>query len=204
VRARLLGADREIETLDFGMGGTPDGRPGRERLADLCRVRSKPIEDAVMLFRLVRLLRPKCIIELGTACGLSAATMACALKLDGNGVLVTVEGDPNLAALARDHARDLELPFTVVGGRFADVVPNLLMRHRFDFAFVDGHHDETETVRWYEALARTGSDEMAIVLDDIDWSDGMRAAWAAVRAHPRTLAHADLRGIGICFTRGDG
>ena len=53
-----------------------------------------------------------------------------------------------------------------------------------DFIFIDGHHDEQATIGYFEQVRPWLADRNAIVFDDIDWSDGMRAAWA----HHRCLS----------------
>lgn len=175
------------------------GRVATERIADLCRIRSCPPSKAEVLFRLVRLLKPQRLLELGACLGVSAGYLASALVLNGSGSLVTVEGCPALAAWA---ARGLEGlgTVTVETGRFDERLPEILARGPLDFAFLDGHHEREATLHYFDAIAAAAADDAAIVLDDIDWSAGMRKAWLALRQHVRVSAHTEIEGLGICFT----
>jgi hypothetical protein len=47
-----------------------------------------------------------------------------------------------------------------------------------DFMFVDGHHDQRATLRYFEMALNYLADDSLAVFDDINWSDGMDRAWA--------------------------
>jgi predicted O-methyltransferase YrrM len=210
LRAELAASDAEIWTLDYGAGSPrealsaaqmAEGRGRRERIGDLCRKRSATREKCLFLFRIVRLLRPRRCLELGTSLGLSAAYIGSALRLNGAGSLISIEGCPRLAELAGENLRRLELEnVSVVAGRFQDSLPALLAAEAFDFAYVDGHHDRDATLDYVERIAAAGAADMVIAIDDIDWSEGMREAWARIAQSPRISACGSYEGLGLCFT----
>jgi predicted O-methyltransferase YrrM len=179
------------------MGG---GRVVQRQVGELCRKASKPPAWSLLLFELVRAFRPRNCIELGTCLGISAAYQAAALRLNGAGTLVTLEGAEALAGLSRLHLRELGLDnVTVVAGRFQDKLPGIL-RHGppVDYAFIDGHHDEKATLEYYRLFLPALAGCAVLVFDDIAWSDGMRRAWSAIRSADGVGLSVDLGPVGLC------
>ncbi len=87
---------------------------------------SVTLEEANLLYALVRATRPRNVLELGTGLGLSAFFIASALKANGDeGYVLTLEPEAELAEQATDLLRGL--PATVikpspVRAEFADLV----------------------------------------------------------------------------------
>ena len=154
---------------------------------------------ALLLFRLIREFQPNTCLELGTCLGISAAYHGAALKLNGAGKLVTLEGSESLTAHSKSNLAELELDnVEVVCGRFVDTLPDVLTTcGPVDYAFVDGHHAEQPTVDYFQMIAEHAAEFSIFVFDDISWSDGMRKAWRRITEDPRVKAAVDLRTIGI-------
>lgn len=213
MRARLNASTDEIRMTDYGAGtrGPGDGAGGARGAArtvgEICRKASKSRFWSFVLLRLIREMRPSVCLELGTCLGVSAAFEGAALALNGNGRLVTLEGDETLAALARENMRSLGLDaVTIVTGRFQDTLGGVIESHRpIDYAFIDGHHDGEATLRYFEMIAPALSDRAVLVFDDISWSKGMERAWKTIEADRRIGVSVDLRqvGIGVAY-RGSG
>jgi predicted O-methyltransferase YrrM len=177
------------------------GRRSVERVADICQTSSKDLDEATLLFKLVRLLRPSRCLELGTCLGITAAYIGLALKLNGGGDLVSIEGCPSLARIASENIRALGLAnVSVLNARFQDILAGLLTATSFDFAWVDGHHDYDALSSYFEQIASHGAEDTVIVIDDIGWSDGMRSAWHRLRCRPSVTACVTIGGFGLCFT----
>jgi predicted O-methyltransferase YrrM len=197
---------------DFGAGGPADtlttsaqqtGRTVAEVVGDSCRNYSKPPQWAALLFHLVRQFQPGTCIELGTCLGISAAYEGAALALNGRGRLVTMEGCKAFAAIAAETVAGLGLSpqVSIVAGPFHHTLGRTLGElGRVDYAFIDGHHDEEATVRYFEQLLPSLGERAVLVFDDIQWSPGMRRAWATVCRHPRVAVAVDLRTVGVCLT----
>jgi predicted O-methyltransferase YrrM len=210
LRRELLTSDAEIDTLDYGAVAPGEifsaeeikhGRWRRERVGELCRKSSQGAQEGIFLYRVVRLLRPLLCLELGTCLGITAAYIGSALELNGSGSLISIEGCPRLAEIASENLQRLILRnVSVKNGRFHDVLPELVSSATFDFAYIDGHHDGEATTRYFDLIASSGADDMAFVIDDIGWSEGMKAAWAAITGSQRTQASGKFKGFGICFT----
>jgi predicted O-methyltransferase YrrM len=213
-RQQMLEDETRIEILNFGAGSRNSDRPPtaeqstsgyvtHSTIADVCRRAASKPRKGLTLYGLVREFRPRLGLELGTCVGISTAYIATAMRHNGHGRLKTLEGAPSLAAIARKTLDDLALPdVDVIVGRFADTLPATLAAGTFDFAFVDGHHDEEATIGYHRQLLRHLSREAVLVFDDIAWSGGMARAWDVVTADPSTVLAVDLETFGVCVSRG--
>lgn len=208
LRRELSSSPRKIRLEDWG--AVSPGRRGEssgegpvsvERpVGEICRSSASRPRRARLLLRLVRELKPRSCLELGTSLGLSAAYIAAALELNGEGRLTTLEGAAEVAAIARENLSRLGLGgrAAVVVGRFQDRLPEVLRGNSpLDFAFVDGHHDEAPTLAYFEALLPSLAPGACLVFDDVSWSRGMERAWRKIAADRRIGIAVDLFTMGI-------
>ena len=202
-RASLLRSDRELAVVDYGAGSGADERTDDEmrrgvasaaRVADVCRA-SKPPFWAAFLMALVREVRPASVVELGTCVGVSAAYQAAALEPGAS--LVTLEGSPEIAALARETLAGFPEARVVVGPFHETLAGVLEAAAPVDLFFNDGHHDGPAVLRYLEEALPHLAPGALVVFDDIGWSPGMRRAWAAIERHPSVAAAIDLETMGI-------
>jgi predicted O-methyltransferase YrrM len=216
---RDLAADgRSLLVRDHGAGTrglvSAEAKPPARRVADVYRRAAASPGWGRFLFRLVRGLRPTRVLELGTSLGVSAAHLALALALNDRergtrSRLVTVEGDPGLAALARGHLARAGVAgrVAVVEGRFADVLPGVLAAHGpFDLAFLDGHHEEAATLAYWRTLGPHLAPGACVAFDDVEPGRPVRRAWTRI-AREETAAGAeavDLLGLGLLFLPASG
>lgn len=125
-----------------------------------------------LLEMLVRMLRPRRILEIGTFTGYSALCMAAGLDEDGE--LHTTEVDDELEPLAQSffdrspHGSKIRLHI----GSALDVAPSLGME--FDLIFIDG--DKREYPDYYRMLMGDGGGKSLVhsgsilIADNILWS----------------------------------
>jgi len=197
-----------VAMMDFG-AGTPSldltdsamsqGRVVTKTAGEFCRTASKPASWCLLLFKLVRHLKPAACIELGTCLGVSAAYLGAAQKLNQRGRVATLEGAPALAALAEQHLQSLGLDnVRVVVGRFQDTLAGVIQADRpLDFVFIDGHHEEKATLQYFEQVYPALASKAVVVFDDIAWSDGMQRAWRSIEDDPRVQLSVDLSRVGV-------
>lgn len=173
-------------------------------VASTCQA-SAPYFWALVLFKLVRTLKPFNCLELGTGLGMSASYIASALKINQKGRLVTLEGAESIASLAEENFRKLGLDnISIVVGNFQDTLDNVLKEEAIiDFAFVDGHHDEKATLLYFKKIFPYLSEKAIIIFDDISWSGGMKRAWKSINKDKRIKSSFDLYNIGICLVDKD-
>lgn len=208
-RSFLLGLDKEIVVIDYGAGSSRSNRTkeemergvrSMEKLAQITMA-STPAFWSTVLFKIIRKLKPLSCVELGSCVGISAAYQASALNINGKGKIVTLEGAPEIASIAKETFESLGINnASVVVGPFHKTLAGVLEASKpIDFFFNDGHHDHLAVKRYFNQAMPFLSDNAVIVFDDISWSPGMRKAWAGIEADERISATIDLRTIGIAL-----
>ena len=81
----------------------------------------------------------------------------------------------------------------MVTGRFQDTLQGVLQeRAPVDYAFIDGHHDEHATLRYFDQIHPHLAETALVIFDDVAWSAGMRRAWDALQADERIRTVLDL------------
>lgn len=199
-RRALLRSPHTIIVTDFG-AGSHTGAGRQRRVAAIARTAAKPAWLAQLLFRLVNHFRPSTILELGTSLGLTTAYLTLP---DSRHRVVTFEGCPNVAAIARDTFEKLELRNVelVEGNLDKTLAPILLsLPAPVDFVFFDGNHRYEPTLRYFEQCLTRAHEGSVFVFDDIHWSEEMERAWEAIKVHPQVLLTVDLFYIGLVFFR---
>ena len=199
-RQELLRSNASITVTDFG-AGSHTGAGQVRRVAAIARTAAKPPHLAQLLFRLVNHFQPATILELGTSLGLTTAYLAAA---DSRQRVITFEGCPNVAAVARETVETLGLSnVEIVTGNLDDtLVPTLTgLAAPVDFVFFDGNHRYEPTLRYFEQCLTRHTETSVFVFDDIHWSAEMERAWEAVKAHPAVTVTVDLFFVGLVFFR---
>jgi predicted O-methyltransferase YrrM len=210
-RSLLLKSRREIDVLDYGAGSSISKRTreemergiqSAEQVADITEA-SLPQFSAIILFKLIRKLKPVSCIELGASVGISAAYQASALKINGKGTIVTLEGSPEIADIAIETFDSLGFTnASVITGPFHKTLNDVLeVSNPVDFVFNDGHHDHNAVISYFNQVMPFLSDDAVIVLDDISWSPGMKKAWALIEEDERVAASIDLHTTGIALVK---
>lgn len=208
LRTQLNASKETVNVIDYGAGSASDKRseeemykgvPVSKNLGNICRNTSKPAMWAQILFKVIRYSKVEKCLELGTSVGISGSYQAAALKLNGAGVLKTMEGSPEVAKIAENNFNTLDLKnVSVIVGRFQDNLDKLLKEGNYDYAFIDGHHDRDATIKYFEQIYPYFASKGIFVFDDIKWNAGMTEAWETIIADKRISASIDLGQIGIC------
>ncbi|MGH7317340.1 MAG: O-methyltransferase [Candidatus Rokuibacteriota bacterium] len=163
---------------------------------------SLPPVWCLLLMRLVRTMRPRSCLELGTGFGISGAYQAAALELNGTGRLTTVEGAAEWAEIARRGFMELGLSrVEPVVGPIAEMLADARLGP-FDHVLVDAEHTEEAMLAAFEMLLPDLSTNAVVVFDDIDFYEGSRRAWSRVKRHPNVSAAVGLRRFGIAIVSG--
>lgn len=180
---------------DYGAGPRRGRHQFRRttRIADLARHSLTNEQDAEALVRFLRALSPRGrVLELGTSLGVMAA------HLTRSGWEVeTWEGCPNTRDLALKGWARLELGHRINSklGTFRELLAQLGPDDQWDVVYLDGHHDEVETLHLVKALS--SRIRLALVVDDIAWSSGMHRAWLELREWEEWRVSLSWRGRGV-------
>jgi predicted O-methyltransferase YrrM len=119
-----------------------------------------------LLHMLARLAGARRILEIGTLGGYSTIWMARALPAEGR--VITIEGDPKHAEIARRNieAAGVGDRVDIRVGIALDVLPEIARgREPFDLIFIDA--DKTNTVPYFEWALRLSRPGSLIVVDNV-------------------------------------
>jgi len=117
-----------------------------------------------ILVKVIREIKPKRVLEVGTLIGYSTILMGKELGSDAH--LITIEIDANNAKIAKENIRKAEIPPTVevlVGGAI-EVIPKL--EGMFDLVFIDA--DKTEYMDYLRLIEEKLHKVSVIVADNVE------------------------------------
>ncbi|MGI8461264.1 MAG: O-methyltransferase [Solirubrobacterales bacterium] len=161
---------------------------------------SIPATWGSFLFHLVRELRPRSCLELGTAFGLSALYQAAALELNGEGAMIALDAAGEWGGVAEEGFASLGLSDRVEfrAGHLSETLgPAVSDGGPVDFALIDAEHEGDATRAHFETLLPGLADPAVVVFDDIWSPHDMRHAWRAIRAHDQVRSAYTLARMGV-------
>ncbi|ULQ53097.1 O-methyltransferase [Flavihumibacter fluvii] len=199
MRQQLQKDVRMIKLTDFGAGSAKQDTKEKS-IGQIARSAAKSPRLAQLLFRSVQYFNASTIVELGSSLGLTTAYLASANK---NGIVYSLEGDPELAQAAAQNLAGLGLHNAhIIPGNFDNTLQPLLDKlSKADLVYIDGNHRLEPTLRYFEQALAVANEQTVIILDDIHWSGEMEAAWKAIQAHPKVTTTIDLFFLGYVFMR---
>lgn len=197
VRDILSASDKEIPVTDYGAGSKILKTESR-KIKDIVKYSAVSRKFGQLLFRLVKYFKSGTILELGTSLGLSTMYMA---KAHRNSRIISIEADKKLARIARQNFHEAGLlNVDVINNSFENALPGIIKGlDERSFIFIDGDHEKGSTLQYFNQIAVKSESNIIIVLDDINWSDGMREAWKEIKSDPRVTVTVDLFFMGIVF-----
>lgn len=186
-----------LEIKDYGAGSVY-GKSKKRNVASIARHSLKSRKYAQLIFRLAADNKPKKILELGTSLGITTLYFSYACS---KSQIVTVEGSDAIADIAEKAFRQFKRKnINLIKGKFADVLPQLLKEQQtFDFVFIDGHHDEEATLNYFNQILNNVSTESVVLIDDINWSQGMINAWRKIKSHEKVTLSIDVFEMGWVY-----
>jgi len=117
-----------------------------------------------ILVKVIREIKPKRVLEVGTLIGYSTILMGKELGSDAH--LITIEIDANNAKIAKENIRKAEIPPTVevLVGDAIEVIPRL--EATFDLVFIDA--DKTEYMDYLRLIEEKLHKGSVIVADNVE------------------------------------
>lgn len=199
LRKNLLRNETILTIEDYGAGSSSSASNKRS-IASVAKRGVKSKKFAQLLYRIVKNYQPGSIIELGTSLGVTTSYLASA---NPNSMLITLEGSPEIAGVARENLRDLQIENArIIGGNFDYTLPAVLYHlPTVDFAFVDGNHRREPTEDYFHWLLAKSNSNSIFVFDDIHWSREMEQAWYNISNDFAVRCSIDLFFMGIIFFR---
>lgn len=198
VRDGLLNDTRIITVTDLGAGSHVNNNR-KKKIGDIARNALKPPKLAQLLHRLAANWHPRNIIELGTCLGITTLYLQ---KAAPDAQVYTLEGCPETASVASETLRRGGVTAQPIVGDFDDTLVGVIDGlSELDFVFVDGNHQKDATLNYFEWCLPRVHENTMLIFDDIYWSEGMKAAWEEIKAHPQVTVTIDLFWIGLVFFR---
>jgi predicted O-methyltransferase YrrM len=199
IRQNLLNDNRTITVTDLGAGSHVNNHK-QKKVSDIAAHALKPPKLAQLLYRIAADRQPRNIIELGTCLGVTSIYLQ---KAAPGAKVYTLEGSPQTAAVAKETFEKAGLNnIELVIGNFDDTLPGIINGiDQLDFVFVDGNHQKGATLNYFEWCLPKVHENTLLIFDDIYWSEGMKEAWAQIKAHPQVTVTVDLFWIGLVFFR---
>lgn len=200
VRSKLLHSKEKITFTEIGAGSSVDKQTTR-KVNEVARFSSNKKVNK-LLYKLVEYIKPLTIIEFGTSFGFSSMYLA---KANPQAKVITIEGVPEIAAIARANFRNLgmeniqliESDFDTFLGSISTYIKNKTL------IFLDGNHKKEATLKYFNYVVKHITHDCVIVIDDINWSVGMNEAWRAIKASEQVALTIDLFFVGIVFFKND-
>lgn len=172
----------------------------QKQISSLAKNTLKPARLAQLVHRLAADLKPENIIELGTCLGITTAYLA---KAASGARLISIEGCPETAAIARENLQKLNIRNTeLLVGNFDELLPELIRGiPEFDFVFIGGNHRKDATLNYFKWCLPKMSGNSMMVFEDIYSSREMKSAWDEIKSNPEVSVTIDLFWIGLVFVR---
>jgi predicted O-methyltransferase YrrM len=198
-----LRRNRSVITVHGFGAGTLAVRSKNRTIRSLAMQASVSKKFGRLLYRMVRFYQPVRVIEMGTSLGISTHYLAL-----GNAAsrITTIEADTALASVASEGFTRCQLTNTgLINGLFDNYLPSLEGKlDAMTMVFIDGDHSYESTLKWVRFFLAEISAGSIIVLDDINWSAGMRQAWKEIRQMAQNCHTIDLFRMGIVFKQEEG
>lgn len=199
IRKNLLKNHHTIKVNDLGAGSRKSSHNTR-KISTIAKHSVSNRKTSQLLFKMVRQLRPSCILELGTSLGINSIYLA---KANPNAEIITLEGCENIAHIAQ---KNFELGNTeniqLIKGNIDHTLPVALENFpTLDFVFFDANHRYKPTLKYFNQCLSKAHQDSVFIFDDIYWSNEMQKAWEKIKQHPEVTLSIDLFRVGLVFFR---
>ncbi len=169
--------------------------PGAKRSSE--QVRTNQQVGRFFLW-LVETGKPDCVVEFGTAFGVSGMYWLAGLEANGRGTLYTFDPNEIWAAVARENLKSVSNRFISTIGAFEDHVGVLdEAGETIDLCLIDAIHTSDFVNSQLAIVMKRVKKGSLVVLDDINFSDDMNACWKEVARDPRFSAAVEFAGVGV-------
>jgi len=196
-RKKLFNDDSIITVTDLGAGSHLN-KNRTKKVSQIAKNALKSPRLAQLIYRLTKNTNPKTVIELGTCLGITTAYLS---KACPNAEIITIEGCPETAEVAKNNFQKLDLNnIELHVGNFDLILPDLIAKQpTLDFVYIDGNHRKDATLNYFKWCLPKVTENTLLIFDDIYWSQGMKEAWTEIKNHPDVTVTVDLFWIGLVY-----
>jgi len=197
LRSNHLENNEKIKINDLGAGSRVQNS-NRRRISQIAKHSSTPARFSKLLYRLIKKMESKNIIELGTSLGFNTLYMS---QANPDLKVFTFEGSDEIASLAQNNfdllgSKNIKL----IKGNIDSTLPNFLLGDKIiDLAYIDANHRYEPTISYFNQILSYSDEKSIIIIDDIHCSKDMNLAWNEIKKHPRISLTLDIFEAGIVF-----
>lgn len=139
----------------------------------------------------------KTTIEFGSCVGIGASYLAASPSCER---MITIEASKDLADIARNSVQQVKPDAEVYNEFFDDALDHLLptFENGIDFAWIDGHHEKTATIHYFERIKPHLNENSLVAFDDIYWSQDMLDGWHHLQKTVGVSHSLDIGYVGVC------
>ena len=198
IKKELLESKDKISVEDFG-AGSKVFKNGFRSVSDIVKVVSLKKKNAFLLIRLVKYLKIKKSLEIGTSLGLGTTCLSLGAP---DSQIKTLEGCRNTSRVAKNSFDLFKLKnIELVVGEFSKTLPEVLKNSKYDLVYFDGNHTKKATLSYFYQALETIHNDTVFIFDDIHWSLEMEEAWEVIKMDPTVKVTIDTFFWGIVFFR---
>lgn len=200
IRKELARSSEMLEITDFGAGyGGKQESVIRKTMKEVVKSSARSRREGELLRRIMAFYRPEETIELGTNLGFSSLYLKSGFPETR---LRSVEGARALVEQARRNFEKAGYTADLRHQEFDAFLSQFSVHPQpVNLFFLDGNHRYEPTVKYCKIMMEYLGPNSIIILDDINWSEEMRAAWETVKEMEAVTVTADLFVMGIAFVK---
>lgn len=196
-KTELLQNTTKLKITDLGKGSRVSNNVNRS-IKSIAKTAGSTKKRAQLLYRLSGYFKFKNSLELGTSLGIATYALH---KGNPEHQLFTIEGCPNISAFTHNNLKLKNTKnITFINNDISEGLKELKNK-TFDFVFLDGNHQKTPTLQYFELLLNNINNDSVFVFDDIYWSKEMTEAWQTIKNHPKVTVTIDCFWCGFVFFR---
>jgi predicted O-methyltransferase YrrM len=156
-----------------------------------------PQHFSALFYRIIKHLKAKKIVELGTSVGLTTLYLA----EPPQATVYTFEANHTLANVALTNFEYLDKKnVTLIEGEIETSLSDFLQETgKANFVLVDANHTYEGTLKYFNLLMKRIDEKSVIVVNDIHRSPEMELAWQWLTANELVYGSIDLLQCGILF-----
>ncbi len=198
-RNKLANNSQRINVNDPGAGSVVFSS-GNRKVKDILNCAGSSPRMGKLLFRLARNANPETIVEIGTSLGFGAFCLAAGAP---GSLVYSIDACASQIKIASDGLSKAGIGNVVlIEGSFRDELPRLLNRlTKIDLVYFDGDHRKDALLWQFNQCRKKAHPGTVFIVDDINWSDGMNAAWMDICQDPEVSLSVDMFYFGLIFFR---
>ena len=191
-----------VNRKDFGAGSVLHHKQDHVHVSRIAKHSLSLPFQCRFVSRLAAFANAGHVVELGTSLGIASAYLSIGAP---RARIDTVEGDPEIAAMAKELMEALNLKNVHIHiSTFNEFISayEASMR-KIDVLFLDGDHRLEATLQYYYSLKPYFHPGTIVVVDDIYWSKEMTGCWKALLTLPEVTQSVDCFHFGLLFFNTD-